>query len=285
MASDESFLVLVQYRGSIKKKTRFGIKFTDKDLLSVFLKPSTSFTEFQNTIIRKLGLQSVKRVEKLFYGILISVLRDDVKYDSFIIASSSGGSNRNLQPSPTAACSSSKNVGAYSSLPVIESEAVLVASTSFAADLNPTRDRERVDTGPVLDVAITMAGIYDVVLESRQGGALDGVKDVFQDEDDDDVEPPRLQMVAMMRKRGILQLVVVEQLVQELCSTPALFSFGLGCHETLYLSMASNLSMYGSHRICMRVPDLSPKSCVDNSIMMYALAYLLTVSSSAPSKR
>ncbi|RYR67739.1 hypothetical protein Ahy_A03g014130 [Arachis hypogaea] len=159
----------------------------DKDLLSVFLKPSTSFTEFQNTIIRKLGLQSVKGVEKLFYKILISILWDDVKYNSFIIssdedfqvrtpellaklvdmASSSGGSYRNLQPSPTAACSSSMNVGAYSSLPVIEFEAVLVASTSFAADLNRTRDRERVDTGPVVDVTITMADIDDVVLESR----------------------------------------------------------------------------------------------------------------------
>ncbi|RYR07327.1 hypothetical protein Ahy_B05g074659 [Arachis hypogaea] len=87
MASEDSFLVLVHYRGSIKKKTRSEIKFTDKDLLSVVLKPSTSFTEFLNSVIQKLGLQGVKRVEKLFYRIPILVLRDDVKYDSFVIGS------------------------------------------------------------------------------------------------------------------------------------------------------------------------------------------------------
>ena len=87
MANEKTFLVLVHYRWSIKKKTRSGIKFTDKDPLSVFLKPSTSFTEFLNSIIQKLGLQGMKRVEKLFYRISISVLRDDVKYDSFVIGS------------------------------------------------------------------------------------------------------------------------------------------------------------------------------------------------------
>nr|XP_025678038.1 uncharacterized protein LOC112777869 [Arachis hypogaea] len=73
--------------GSIKKKTRLGIKFTDKVPLSIFLKPSTSFAEFKNTILQRLGLHGVKRVEKLFYRISISVLCDDVKYDSFIISS------------------------------------------------------------------------------------------------------------------------------------------------------------------------------------------------------
>ncbi|XP_057755303.1 uncharacterized protein LOC130974433 [Arachis stenosperma] len=87
MASDESFVALVYYRVSIKKKTRSGIKFTDKDLFSIFLKPSTSFAEFKNTILQRLGMHGVKRVEKLFYRILISVLRDDIKYDSFIISS------------------------------------------------------------------------------------------------------------------------------------------------------------------------------------------------------
>ncbi|RYR18506.1 hypothetical protein Ahy_B03g063133 [Arachis hypogaea] len=219
MASDESFLVLVRYKGSIKKKTHSRIKFIDKDPLSIFMKPSTSFTEFQDTIIQKLGLQDEKRVEKLFYRILISILRDDVKYDLFVLSSdedlevlfhcrrqfpevrtvkllaklvdvvfSSGGSNRNPLPSATAADSSSRPIGASSSLPVIEPEAVLVASPSFDADLNRTRGGERVDTGPVVDVAIAMAGIDDVVPESRQGGAPDGVEDIFQDEDDD-VEP------------------------------------------------------------------------------------------------
>ncbi|RYQ91942.1 hypothetical protein Ahy_B09g098008 isoform B [Arachis hypogaea] len=175
---------------------RFEIKFNDKDPLSVFLKPLTSFTEFQNTIIRKLGLQGIKRVDKLFYRISIFVVRDDVKYDSFAIGSyedlqvlfhycwqfpevrtpkllaklvdvvsSSGGSNHNPQPSATAACSSSRLVGASSSLPMIEPEVALVAFPSFAANLNRAYDRE--------------VGIPDVVPESRQGRAPDSVKDVF----------------------------------------------------------------------------------------------------------
>ncbi|RYR57630.1 hypothetical protein Ahy_A05g023335 [Arachis hypogaea] len=87
MASADSFLVLVHYRGLIKKKIRSEIKFTDKDPFSVVLKSSTSFTEFLNSVIQKLGLQGVKRVEKLFYRNPILVLWDDVKYDSFVIGS------------------------------------------------------------------------------------------------------------------------------------------------------------------------------------------------------
>ncbi|RYR20208.1 hypothetical protein Ahy_B03g065312 isoform D [Arachis hypogaea] len=153
MANEERFVVLMHYRGSIKKKTRSGIKFTDKDPLSIFLKPSTSFNEFLNSIIQKLGLQGVKRVEKLLYGIPISVLQDDVKYNSLVIGSdedlevlfhcrqqfpevrtpellaklvdvvsSSGGSNRNPQAVATAACSTSRPSGALSSMPVIAPE-------------------------------------------------------------------------------------------------------------------------------------------------------------------
>ncbi|RYQ82055.1 hypothetical protein Ahy_B10g100629 [Arachis hypogaea] len=189
------------------------IKFTDKDPLSIFFKPSTSFTEFHNTVIRRLGLQGVKRVEKLFYRISIFLLRYDMKYDSFVIGSdedlqilfhccrqfpevrtpelltklvdvvsNSGISNRNPQPSATEACTSSRPVGASSSLSVLEPETVLVASPSFAADLNRTRDREVGDSGPFDDVAIAMAGIPDVVPKFRQGRTPDGV------EDDDDGE-------------------------------------------------------------------------------------------------
>ncbi|XP_057746371.1 uncharacterized protein LOC130965619 [Arachis stenosperma] len=213
MAYEDSLLVLVHYRGSIKKKTRFGIKITDKDPLSVFLKPSTSFIEFLNSIIQKLGLQGVKRIEKLFYRISISILRDDVKYDSFIIGSdknlqvlfyyrrqfpevntpellaklinvvsSSRGLNRNPQPPAMAAYSSSRPVGASSSVPMIAPETTLVASSSFAADLNCSRDGIIGDT--------TMARFIDLAPVSLQGGASDGVDDVLRDDDDDDdVEP------------------------------------------------------------------------------------------------
>ncbi|XP_057733862.1 uncharacterized protein LOC130949047 [Arachis stenosperma] len=64
---------------------RSEIKFIDKNPISVFMKPLTSFTEFQDIIIQKLGLHGMKRLEKLFYRIPISVLQDDVKYDSFVI--------------------------------------------------------------------------------------------------------------------------------------------------------------------------------------------------------
>ncbi|RYQ96655.1 hypothetical protein Ahy_B08g092498 [Arachis hypogaea] len=72
MASEENFLVLMHYRGSIKKKIRSGINFTDKNSLSIFLKPTTSFANFVNSTIQKLGIQ---QVEKLFYRIPISVLK------------------------------------------------------------------------------------------------------------------------------------------------------------------------------------------------------------------
>ncbi|RYQ87420.1 hypothetical protein Ahy_B09g094937 [Arachis hypogaea] len=139
---------------------------------------------------------------------------DDVKYDSFIIGSnedlqvlfhyrrqfpkvrtpellaklvdvifSLGGSNRNLQPSITIACSRSMPVGASTSVSVIEPEAVLVASPSIVIDLNHTRDGKVGDTGPFSDVTIAMAGTPNVVPDFRQGGALDGVKDVLQDDD------------------------------------------------------------------------------------------------------
>ncbi|RYR37591.1 hypothetical protein Ahy_A09g042465 [Arachis hypogaea] len=56
MVSDESFLVLVHYRWSIKK-IRSGVKFTNKDPHSIFMRPTTSFNDFLNSIIQKFGLQ------------------------------------------------------------------------------------------------------------------------------------------------------------------------------------------------------------------------------------
>ncbi|RYQ87736.1 hypothetical protein Ahy_B09g095273 [Arachis hypogaea] len=78
------------------------------------------------------------------------------------VVCSLGGSNHNPQSLAMPAASSLRPLGVSSYVPVIAPEAVLVAS-SFAADLNRNRDRE--------------------------GGALDGVKDVLRDDDDDDMEP------------------------------------------------------------------------------------------------
>ncbi|RYQ91891.1 hypothetical protein Ahy_B09g097935 isoform A [Arachis hypogaea] len=193
MASEDSFLVLVQYRWLIKKKTRSGIKFTDKNPLSVFLKPSTSFTEFLNSIIQKLGLQGVKRVEKLLYRIPISMLRSDEDLEVLFhcrqqfsevrtpdelsaklvdVVSSSGGLNQNLQALATIAYSSSRPSGASSSVSVIAPKAMLVASPSFAADLNHSGYGE--------------VGITDAVPVSLQGRAPDGMDDVLRDDDEED---------------------------------------------------------------------------------------------------
>ncbi|XP_015932908.1 uncharacterized protein LOC107459208 [Arachis duranensis] len=218
MASDESFLALVHYRGSIKKKIRSGIKFTNKDLLSVFLKHSTSFVEFKNTIFQRLGLQGVKWVEKLCYRIPISVLRDDVKYDSFIISndedfkvlfhcchqfpemrisdllaklvdvvSSSGGSNKNPHSIGHSAWFSSMPVGSSSVVPVIAPEPDLVASPSFAVNLNRSCDAVVGEAGPLGKVAFAMPSSPVRVLIYRAVGVLDGVEDALHD--DDDVEP------------------------------------------------------------------------------------------------
>ncbi|RYR74913.1 hypothetical protein Ahy_A02g009623 isoform A [Arachis hypogaea] len=157
MASEKSFVVLVHYRGSIKRKTRSGVKFTDKNPVSIFVRPTTRFDDFVNSIIQKLGLQGVKRVQKLFYRILISVLRDDVKYDYFIIGSDEDlqvlfycrrqffevkGSNQNTHTIDTVAGSSSRPVGVFSSVPVNAPLDEPIASPSFAVDLNYSGGRE-----------------------------------------------------------------------------------------------------------------------------------------------
>ncbi|RYR26819.1 hypothetical protein Ahy_B02g061125 [Arachis hypogaea] len=181
-----------------KKKTCSGIKFTDKDPLSVFLKPTTSFIEFLNSIIQKLELQGVKRVEKLFYQIPISVFDKDLEvllhcHRQFSevrtpellaklvdVVSSSGGSNRNPQAPATAAYSSSRLVGASSFVLVIAPEAMVVASPSFAADLNRNGDVE--------------VGITNTAPVSIQGGTPDSIDDILQNDDDDEMMWSRISL-------------------------------------------------------------------------------------------
>ncbi|XP_016195029.1 uncharacterized protein LOC107636002 [Arachis ipaensis] len=206
MDSEESFVVLVHYRGSIKRKTRSGVKFTDKDPLSIFMRPTTKFDGFLNFIIQKLGLQGVKRVQKLFYRIPILVLRDDMKYDSFVIGSdedlqvlfycrrqffevrtpevlvklvdvvsSLGGSNWNTQTLGTVAGSSLRPVGTCSSVLVNAPREEHMASPSFVVDLNCSGGGE--------------VGIVERVPISLQYGTPAGIGDALLD---DDVEPDRI---------------------------------------------------------------------------------------------
>ncbi|RYR68569.1 hypothetical protein Ahy_A03g015054 isoform F [Arachis hypogaea] len=58
MASEESFVVLVHHRGSIKRKTRSGVKFTDKDPLCIVVTPTTSFDDLVRSVLMKLGLEA-----------------------------------------------------------------------------------------------------------------------------------------------------------------------------------------------------------------------------------
>ncbi|RYR07721.1 hypothetical protein Ahy_B05g075138 [Arachis hypogaea] len=167
MAREESFVVLVHHRGSIKRKTCSGVKFTDKDPLCIVVNPTTSYDDLVRSVLMKLGLEGAKRVKKFFYRIPVTILHDTVKYDCLTIGSdedlqvmflcrrqfpevrtpellaklidvvsSSGGSKRNTTNVATAAGSSSRAAVASSSVPVYEPAVQLVASPSFAVDLN-----------------------------------------------------------------------------------------------------------------------------------------------------
>ncbi|XP_057759167.1 uncharacterized protein LOC130979678 [Arachis stenosperma] len=207
MASDESFLVLVHHRGSIKRKTRSGVKFTDKDPLCIIMRPTTTYDALVSSVLEKLGLEGVKRVKKFFYRIPTAVLHDTVKFDCSTIGSdedlqvmflcrrqfpevrtpellaklvdvvsSSGGSNWNANTIAAVAGSSSRPVVASSSVPVYEPPMQPVASPSFAVDLSGNVG-DKVRYGEHLPTEVhcpTPAGVGD---------------GLFDDPDDDDVEP------------------------------------------------------------------------------------------------
>ncbi|RYR08881.1 hypothetical protein Ahy_B05g076746 isoform F [Arachis hypogaea] len=120
----------------------------------------------------KLGLEGAKRIKKFFYRIPVTILHDTVKYDCLTI----GGSNRNTTNVATAAGSSSMAAVASSSVPVYEPAAQLVASPSFAVDLNDgVRDE---------------VGSFDVLPNALHGVPPVGVGDgELGDPDEDDVEP------------------------------------------------------------------------------------------------
>ncbi|RYR48613.1 hypothetical protein Ahy_A07g034658 isoform F [Arachis hypogaea] len=96
------------------------------------------------------------------------------------VVSSSGGSNRNTANVATAAGSSSMAAVASSSVPVYEPAAQLVASPSFAVDLNDgVRDE---------------VGSFDVLANALQGVPPVGVGDgELGDPDEDDVEPETIE--------------------------------------------------------------------------------------------
>ncbi|XP_057756557.1 uncharacterized protein LOC130975844 [Arachis stenosperma] len=85
MASEESFVVLVHHRGSVNRKTRSGVKFTDKNPLCIIVTSTTSYDDLVSAVLMKLGLEGAKRVKKFFYRIPVTVLQNTMKYDCFTI--------------------------------------------------------------------------------------------------------------------------------------------------------------------------------------------------------
>ncbi|XP_057756463.1 uncharacterized protein LOC130975740 [Arachis stenosperma] len=168
MASEESFFVLVHHRGSIKRKTRFGVKFTDKDPLCIVVSPSTSYDDLVRSVLMKLGQEGAKQFPEVRTPELLAKLVD--------VVSSSGGSNRNTTTLATAAGSSSRPTVGSSSVPVYQPVVQPVASPSFAVDLN----------GSVGDEVGSRENLSDALL----GVALLGVGDgLLGDAEEDDVEP------------------------------------------------------------------------------------------------
>ncbi|RYR49829.1 hypothetical protein Ahy_A07g036343 isoform E [Arachis hypogaea] len=193
MASEESFVVLVHHRGSVNRKTRSGVTFTDKNPLCIVVTSTTSYDDLVSVVLMKLGLDGAKR--------------NTVKYDCFTInndvdlqvmflcrrqfpevrtpellarlvdvVSSSGGSNRNTNTIANPAGSSSRPAVASSSVPVYEPVVQPVASPSFAVDLNGTEGDEVVERENLPNALVGVAPV--------------GVGDGFLvDEEEDDVEP------------------------------------------------------------------------------------------------
>ncbi|RYR67546.1 hypothetical protein Ahy_A03g013939 isoform B [Arachis hypogaea] len=193
MASEESFVVLVHHRGSVNRKTRSGVKFTDKNPLCIVITSTTSYDDLVSAVLMKLGLDGAKR--------------NTVKYDCFTInndvdlqvmflcrrqfpevrtpellarlvdvVSSSSGSNRNTNTIANPAGSSSRPAVASSSVPVYEPVVQHVASPSFAVDLNGTEGDEVVERENLPNALVGVAPV--------------GVGDGFLvDEEEDDVEP------------------------------------------------------------------------------------------------
>ncbi|XP_016170719.1 uncharacterized protein LOC107613291 [Arachis ipaensis] len=85
-SEEESFLVLVHCSRKIQRSKKYGVKFIDRESLSVFISSSSTLSDVKNSILQKFGVFGNKWVKKLFYKIPIAVVSTGVKYDTFVIA-------------------------------------------------------------------------------------------------------------------------------------------------------------------------------------------------------
>ncbi|RYR43255.1 hypothetical protein Ahy_A08g039682 [Arachis hypogaea] len=139
----------------------------------------------ESTIIQKVELHSMKHVKKSFYRILISIVRDGVKYNSFVVDSNEDFQvlfycRRQFSEFNICWC-------LFISVLVIAPGKVLVTSSSFTADLNRDGDGQIGDIRSFGQLAIAIVGIPVMIPVSEEGGEPDAIKDVLRD--DDDVEP------------------------------------------------------------------------------------------------
>ncbi|XP_052107471.1 uncharacterized protein LOC127740508 [Arachis duranensis] len=84
-SEEESVLALVHCSEKIKKSKSHGVKFTDREPLSVFISSSSTLSDLKNSILQKLGMFGSKWVKKLFYKISIAVVSTGVQYDTFVL--------------------------------------------------------------------------------------------------------------------------------------------------------------------------------------------------------
>ncbi|RYR73148.1 hypothetical protein Ahy_A02g007477 isoform A [Arachis hypogaea] len=176
MASEESFVVLVHHRGSVNRKTRSGVKFTDKNPLCIVITSTTSYDDLVSAVLMKLGLEGAKRVMFLCRRQFPKVRTPELLARLVDVVSSSGGLNRNTNTIANPAGSSSRLAVASSSVPVYEPVVQHVASPSFAVDLNGTEGDEVVERENLPNALVGVAPV----------GVGDGFLD---DEEEDDVEP------------------------------------------------------------------------------------------------
>ncbi|XP_015941092.1 uncharacterized protein LOC107466612 [Arachis duranensis] len=188
MASEEeSTLVLVHCSGKIQRSKKYGVKFTDREPLSVFISSSSTLSDLKNSILQKLGVFGSKWVKKLFYNIPIAVVSTGVKYDIFVLAADEDtrvlfycvrsfpdvrihelfaklevGVDSSGASAPVH--SSSAAGGASSSMHVVRPSVLLVGSPSFEADL----DRTEV----VGSVPLENSGVYGQAYVVGTGGGL-----------------------------------------------------------------------------------------------------------------
>ncbi|XP_015934622.1 uncharacterized protein LOC107460749 [Arachis duranensis] len=150
MAREDIFIVLVHHKGSIKRKTRSGVKFTDKDSVCIIVSSTTTYVDLARSVLLKLGLDG--------------------------------------HVSLSTAVSRSADTGAVGkAVPAYEPPAPPVASHSFAVDLNGSVGDE-VGTAELLPTSVhcaARAGAGDGLFNDLEDDDVE--PDMIADDSGDDI--------------------------------------------------------------------------------------------------